>query len=304
MAMHFTVLASGSAGNASLLEVDGAAVLLDAGLGPAQLAARLEAARISWQQIHAVLLTHTHSDHWRERSLALLHHHGIPLFCHPEHADMLTCYSRAFRRLEADGFVRLFEPGAEVDLPIRVRCRPFAVSHDSPGTCGFRFDGVPDFLGQYFSLAYVADLGCWHSGLLHELCDVDVLALEFNHDVDMEKRSRRPRKLIDRVLGDEGHLSNDDALELAREVLSRSEPGRVRHLVQLHLSRECNRPALAYAVARHGLADFPHVEIHTALQDRAAPRLRLGGVRPTRIPARVKLRRRVASYQPCFPGWE
>ena len=41
--LHFTVLASGSAGNASLVESEGFALLLDVGLGPRQLANRMRA---------------------------------------------------------------------------------------------------------------------------------------------------------------------------------------------------------------------------------------------------------------------
>jgi phosphoribosyl 1,2-cyclic phosphodiesterase len=306
MVMHFTVLASGSSGNASVLEADGDAVLLDMGLGPQRLTARLEAAHVSWAQIRAVLLTHTHGDHWRERSLALLYRHSIPLFCHAAHAEALSGNSRVFWRMEAEGLVHVFEPGVEVNMSLPMRCRPFALSHDSPGTCGFRFDGPPDFFGQRDSLAYAADLGCWHADLIPHLCDVDLLALEFNHDVDLERRSGRPRVLVDRVLGRQGHLSNDDAAALAQKVLERSEPGRLRHLVQLHLSRECNRPELAHAAARRGLLDFPHVEIHTALQDCPGPRLRLGG--PLRFHHRMRrkpgVRRRRVYHQPCFLGWE
>ena len=41
---------------------------------------------------------------------------------------------------------------------------------------------------------------------------------------------------ITRVLGDEGHLSNEQAAALVREVHRRSTPGRLRQVVQLHLS--------------------------------------------------------------------
>ena len=61
---RFTVLASGSSGNSSLLEVDGFGLLLDIGLGPRQLASRLITSGRSWQNVQAVLLTHTHGDHW------------------------------------------------------------------------------------------------------------------------------------------------------------------------------------------------------------------------------------------------
>src|SRR5205807_6237403 len=66
MSLRFTVLASGSGGNASLVESDGAGVLIDAGLGPRQLAGRFADSGLSWSAVHAVVLTHTHTDHWKD----------------------------------------------------------------------------------------------------------------------------------------------------------------------------------------------------------------------------------------------
>ena len=102
---------------------------------------------------------------------------------------------------------------------------------------------------------------------------MDLLAVEFNHDLDLERASRRPAFLIARILGDEGHLSNDQAAALVRAVVARSTPGRLRHLVQLHLSGDCNKPALARAAAR-GVVPAG-VRVHTAEQHRAGRVLRL-----------------------------
>src|SRR5262245_8877570 len=85
MTLRFTVLASGSAGNASLVQADGFGVLLDAGLGPKQLAERLKEAGLSWANVHAMLLSHTHSDHWNDRTLEWFAKRGLPLYCHSGH---------------------------------------------------------------------------------------------------------------------------------------------------------------------------------------------------------------------------
>src|SRR5437773_1285760 len=205
MAMHFTVLASGSSGNASLLEADGFGVLIDAGLGPRQLAQRLAAVGRSWRRVQAVVLTHTHGDHWRGRTFAYLARHGIPLYCHCEHVNGLVAESAAFRDLADLNLVRFYEPDVTIAVGPSLRLRPFAVSHDGGATCGFRFDGPADFFGAGWALAYLADLGAWPDALLASLCDVDILAVEFNHDVAMERRSGRPRSLIARILGSHGH---------------------------------------------------------------------------------------------------
>ena len=56
MPLQFTVLASGSTANASLLDIDGRGVLIDLGLGPRQLHARLTALGTSWARVRAALV--------------------------------------------------------------------------------------------------------------------------------------------------------------------------------------------------------------------------------------------------------
>jgi phosphoribosyl 1,2-cyclic phosphodiesterase len=309
MPLRFSVLASGSSGNASLIEADGFGVLLDIGLGPRQLAARLTAVGASWADIHAVLLTHTHGDHWNERTLAYLQRYRIPLYCHPEHHWPLREASAAFVSLRGDKLIHGYEPGVALALSSTLSCIPLPLRHDCEATCGFRFHASPDLFGQASTLAYVADLGCWQPALADALADADILALEFNHDVFLERSSGRSPALILRVLGDRGHLSNAQAADLLREVLRRSQPGRLRHLVQLHLSRQCNRPAMAVDAARVVLGELQaEVEIHTAQQDEAGPSLAVGGVvgaRRRRSGGRRKTNGvATGHHQPLLPGWE
>jgi phosphoribosyl 1,2-cyclic phosphodiesterase len=267
MPVQFTVLASGSSGNASLLQVDGFGLLLDAGLGPRQLGHRLMMLGASWRRIQAVLLTHTHSDHWRDTTLAELHRQRIPLYCHAEHQEILKTYGQAFDRLRSDRLVRLYDPSRIMELAPGVWCRPIPLPHDGGPTFGFRFEATSRMAGLSQSLAYAADLGSWDVDLAQQLADVDLLALEFNHDVGLERASGRSPFLIDRVLSARGHLSNVQAVGLLKEAVRRSRPGRLKHVVQLHLSRDCNRPALAAGSVR---AVFPEADcrflLHTSSQ--------------------------------------
>jgi phosphoribosyl 1,2-cyclic phosphodiesterase len=308
MTLRFTVLASGSAGNASLIATDGFGVLLDAGIGPRVLAARLAAAGLSWQSIHACLLTHTHTDHWNDRTFAHLHRRGIPVYCHADHHGDLLQFSGSFAALRAAGLVQDYEGNVELILSPTLRCRPLTLRHDSGATFGFRFESTTDLFGPSAALGYAADLGCWDADLLTALLDVDLLALEFNHDVEMEYRSGRHPRLISRVLGDDGHLSNEQAVKLLSEVLRRSSPGRLRHLVQLHLSRECNRPSLALAAAQAVLdGQAETITIHTASQDEAGPTLHIGGRSLGRKPHRARRKRTApdgSAPQLWLPGLE
>lgn len=309
MALRFTVLASGSGGNATLVECGGSALLIDAGLGPRQLAARFTDAGTSWPGVHAVVLTHTHSDHWKDATLTHLLRRRVPFYCHPGHHRSLETWSRAFAPLKAAGLVYAYEAGVAFSPAPGLRCRPLPVSHDGGETFGFRVEGGDDLFGHACAAGYVADLGCWDEALVEALSEVDLLALEFNHDVGMECASGRTPRLIARVLGDEGHLSNDQAAALLQAVLRRSTPGRLRHVVQLHLSRDCNDPSLAAAAARAALAELSHAsEVHTASQDRVCTSIDLGTVLPkVRRPARRSPPRSAPPngiQQTWLPGFE
>src|SRR5262249_32951214 len=159
-------------------------------------------------------------------SLAHLRRRGVPLLCHPGHHDTLGLYSPAFAELHAAGLVRAFEPGADFALAPNLRCRALPLRHDGGPTFGFRFEATSALFGRPAALGYAADLGSWDDGLADALADVDVLAVEFNHDVELERLSGRMPRLIARVLGDDGHLSNAQAAALVRAVLTRSPAGR------------------------------------------------------------------------------
>src|SRR5262245_46516607 len=109
MTVRFAMLASGSSGNACFLEIAGFGLLIDIGLGPRQLAARLADVGASWAKIHAVLLTHTHTDHWKDRTLDHLRQRKIPVYCHGEHHRSLLTYSSAFPKLRDAGLLRSYE---------------------------------------------------------------------------------------------------------------------------------------------------------------------------------------------------
>lgn len=285
--LRFIVLASGSSGNASLVETSDFCMLLDAGLGPQVLDDRLAQVGRARSAIRAVLLTHTHSDHWNDRTLNHLHQQGVTLFCSQEHHHALRKYGNALAAFQAAGRLSTYTQGTVFEPAPGLKCRPFAVRHDSGPTFGFRIEGPGDLFGDSPVVGYASDLGCWDETVARELCEADVLAVEFNHDVEMEASSGRGAHLIARVLGDEGHLSNAQAATLLRAVLTRSTPGRLRHVVQLHLSRQCNRRYLARTAAEAVLSELaPHVRLHTAQQDRPGPVLCLEEPAVPRRPTR------------------
>ena len=268
MTGSWTVLASGSNGNASLLESHGLGLLLDIGLGPRQFDSRLSEIGFGWAGIRGVVLTHTHSDHWNARSLARLVDLRVPLFCHSQHLRPLQLGCPEFQELQFAGLVKVYTSGQDFIPFPGVRCKPLELKHDGGPTFGFRLEEETQAAQSRWAIGYAADLGSWDERLPEGLANVDVLAIEFNHDVQMQLASRRAPWLIHRVLGEFGHLSNAQGAKLLEECVSRSSVGRLRHLIQLHLSRECNRPALAVAAARDLISRLElDLELHTAAQD-------------------------------------
>ena len=192
MPVQFTVLASGSGGNASLLAAHGFGLLLDAGLGPRKLGLRLHAAGASWNRVHAVLLTHTHADHCRATIFRHLLRQSVPLYCHAQHHDELCQFGPIFGMLREQGLVCGYESGKSLHLAPGFVCRPLPLRHDSTATFGFRFEIADGLFGDQPALAYAAELGTWDLDLAEALADVDLLALEFNHDVDLEQDRHWP----------------------------------------------------------------------------------------------------------------
>ncbi|HLA95551.1 MAG TPA: MBL fold metallo-hydrolase, partial [Pyrinomonadaceae bacterium] len=61
--MRFTVLGSGSTGNAFLISSETTNVLVDAGMSAREIVRRMAAVGVDPADLDAILITHEHSDH-------------------------------------------------------------------------------------------------------------------------------------------------------------------------------------------------------------------------------------------------
>ncbi|MDO4315012.1 MAG: MBL fold metallo-hydrolase [Oscillospiraceae bacterium] len=221
-------LASGSSGNALLLSCGDTRLLVDAGISCRRIAAGLRALGLSPDDLTAVLITHTHTDHIAGLQ-TLLKHTEIPIA-----ATAQTGRGLAYRLAGVED--RL------LDVPL---CSPFSLgcctvtafptSHDAPGSCGFRFDTEDGSVGVLTDTGYVTDEA---AGILP---GVNLAVLEANHDIETLRSGPYPCYLKQRILGSQGHLSNEDA---ARFAVTLAEAG-ASELILAHLSRENNTPAMA-----------------------------------------------------------
>ncbi len=239
------VLGSGSSGNAALLRHNGFGVLIDSGLGPAELTNRLQIVGETWAGVNAVLLTHTHTDHWNKHTLAHLRRLNIPFVAHEKHHETLWTVP-TYDPMHRAGLLRTYTADSPLTLNNDLTLRVCQVSHDADPTFALRVES------SSFSVGWATDVCFVPNEVLQFLLGVDVLGLEFIYDLDMEKRSRRPRHLIERVISDTGHLSNNQAAEALSCLAAGSD---LQAVVQLHLSRDCNTAELAHRAGRSVLTN-------------------------------------------------
>ncbi len=275
MSVQISVLASGSGGNATLLVTPETKLLIDAGLGPRVLDGRLKDCGLSLDQLDAVLLTHLHHDHLRPPTLGPFVRHQVNVCCHRNHIRPLARRGEQARRLAEAGLLWAFE-----EEPFRVgdvEVLPLALPHDDEGgSFGFVFT-CPNGRGDY-RVGYLTDLGHMPQEHLTSFTDCDVLALEHNHDVDMLESSTRPALLKARIAGERGHLSNTQAACALWKMLEHSSSA-PKHLLLMHLSRECNRPELPIKKSSEVLAAFgADTQVHLTYQQRPSDPITLNDV--------------------------
>ena len=229
------------------------------------------------------MLTHTHGDHANPATLRWFANRKIALYCHEGHRANLATRP-GFRELDELGLVRHFDDRPFL-TPSGMRVEAVELSHDGGPTFGFRLEGRPARKARPVSVGYMADTGTWTEAMAEAMSDVAALGVEFNHDVELQRKSGRAPYLIARNLGPRGHLSNDQGAGLVAAVLKRSAPGSLRHVVLLHLSEQCNRPTLALERAAGAIREAGRkVAVHAARQRDAFPDLQ---VQPGRKPRAV-----------------
>ncbi len=225
------MLASGSSGNSMLVEHDGFAFIIDAGLSARQIRLRIEDAGMAGLVPRALVLTHEHVDHTRGARVTA-RRLGIPVICSPGTA-------RRCPGLAGLPGPILLSPGCAMDLgPFTLSS--FLLPHDAEEPSGY----VIEWEGGRLGVA--TDLGCWSHLVADSLSGCTALVLEFNHDEEMLWSGSYPWPLKHRIASSNGHLSNSSAAQLLERI---THPG-LGLVVLAHLSRENNRPPVALEAAR------------------------------------------------------
>jgi phosphoribosyl 1,2-cyclic phosphodiesterase len=225
--MRVAVLGSGSAGNAVVVESDSRRLLVDAGFSCRELERRLDVAGIDASGFDGILLTHEHGDHVRGADV-FSRRYGVPVFA--------TKGTFASARLGKGEQERVVIRSGQTQRAGSFQIVPFRIPHDASDPVGYV---VEDMWGR--RVGVVSDIGTCSRLAWGRLKDLDMLVLEFNHDLKMLRDGPYPWHLKQRIAGRFGHLSNTDAAEGMRELIS----DRLQWVVLYHLSETNNMPALA-----------------------------------------------------------
>ncbi|MBN1625328.1 MAG: MBL fold metallo-hydrolase, partial [Deltaproteobacteria bacterium] len=203
--MRFSVLASGSGGNACYIETDYSRILIDAGLSCREIIRRMEILDVSPVHFDALFITHEHHDHIKAAG---------PIsrrFNTHIHINNLT-----MQRVKT-GIGRIaghipFETGQTIkinDLTIET----FTKCHDAADPVGLVVSSNGSRLG------IITDAGRSTRLLEDRLRGCRALIIEFNHDEAMLEQGPYPLHLKRRIRGSEGHLSNREAGELLKTLM-------------------------------------------------------------------------------------
>src|SRR5947209_4448551 len=242
MAVRFTVLASGSKGNCTVVGTERTRLLVDCGLSCRETFRRMRLMGEDPQALSAIVISHERSDHV-QGLLVTAKKLRIPVYMTQATRAAWRRQLRA-QRLELPPELKeeAFDAGRSFQIG-DIAVSSFTIPHDAadPVAFTFRSEGV--------KLGIVTDLGYIPASVRHHVRGCDVLMIESNHDLEMLRTGPYPWSVKQRVMSRVGHLSNDSLAQFFAEYYD----GGASYIVLAHLSEQNNHPEIALRVAENAL---------------------------------------------------
>ena len=202
----FGTLYSGSSGNSTYIGDRTGGILVDVGKNAKQTTLALREMGLSPEQIHAIFVTHEHTDHIC----------GLRVFANRYHIPVYASLG-TLEALDEKGHLKgdfpVFQMIDTADIgDFHVQC--FHTSHDCAEGMGYSIT-LPG--GKRVSVA--TDLGIMTEEVKRVLLGSQAVLLESNHDLGMLFNGPYPYVLKQRINSEFGHLNNDDAADTALELV-------------------------------------------------------------------------------------
>ncbi len=227
MSLYITSLASGSNGNCYYIGNEREAVLIDAGISCRETEHRIGRLGLSMRKIRAIFISHEHTDHTRGAEV-ISRKYKLPVY--------ITAATHLNSRLKLESqLVKTFSNDAPIHIG-ELSVTAFPKRHDASEPHSFTINGNGITVGVF------TDIGTACEHVVRHLSQCHAAFLETNYDEKMLEEGRYPLFLKRRIRGDDGHLSNLQALEL----FTTHRPPFMSLLVLSHLSAYNNSPKLVH----------------------------------------------------------
>ena len=229
--MKFCSLYSGSSGNSIFIASDNAKVLIDAGLAGKKIDDALKHIGEESSSIDGIFITHEHIDHIKGVGV-LSRKYDIPIYAND---NTWAVMEKNIGKIKEHN-IRIMDRRSSIAIK-DLEIRSFNIPHDAIAPVGY----TVSYAGKNASV--VTDFGVFTEEIRDNIIDSDIILLESNHDVNMLRMGPYPYKLKLRVLGENGHLSNEDC---GSAIVSLLKNDKKKQIVLGHLSGTNNHPDLAY----------------------------------------------------------
>lgn len=234
--MRLVSIASGSSGNCIYVGSDNTHILIDAGISCRRMEQGLNEIGIKGSELDGIMITHEHSDHVKGLGV-LARRFGVPVYGTQETLDEIR--TMKYLGEYPDELFHAVLP--DVDFSVGdLDILPFSIDHDAANPVAYRVKNGSK------QVAVATDMGHYDEYIVEHLQGLDAILLESNHDVNMLQTGPYPYYLKRRILGDHGHLSNENAGRLLNRVLHDN----MKQILLGHLSKENNYEALAYETVK------------------------------------------------------
>lgn len=242
--MRLVSIASGSSGNCIYAGSDNTHILVDAGISNKRIEQGLHEIGVKGQELAGIVVTHEHSDHTKGLGV-LLRKYGVPVYGTRE--TLMEIKGQKYLGEYPEELLRPICP--DVDFSVGdLELKPFSIDHDAANPVAYRIHH-----GRK-SVAVATDMGHYNQYIIEHLKGLDALLIESNHDVNMLQTGPYPYYLKRRIMGDYGHLSNENAGRLLCCILHEN----LKKILLGHLSKENNYEALAYETVKLEIAQGEH----------------------------------------------
>lgn len=248
--MEIRILASGSKGNAISLISGDSHLLIDVGISYSRIKKALEEQNIDVESVTDIILTHEHRDHMNGLRVFLNRHHQVKT--HLTRGTMDGLDSKTTNSVLNYSFVT---PGEKFTID-SFEIYPILISHDANEPIGLII------YKEGKKAVFITDTGYIHKDYFPLIMDADFYYVESNHDeVMLMETYKRPHNLKMRILGERGHLSNNEAARVLNQVIVNKKPT----WAVAHISEDCNtQEKIEMAIIKHFSNPFKAKVVYTS----------------------------------------